>query len=557
MKKRLAISITLITAVALILMLTLGILVTRADNYDYAEQSVKNYAEIYAAQWSKNGALTDVPDGIRVTVVASDGRVIADSSGVDLATMDNHLGREEIVLASQGKSETVLRDSDTLGEKLMYFALKTDIDNDYVFIRTAVTVKSVDAYVLRTLPIMIAILIAAVTFAAIASIVASTRILKPLGAVKEGLRAVADGRFSPVDAVTGDDEADALLREMNDVGEKLTSGVKQLSDEKAKLDYILDNISDGIVVFDGDCRIEKLNTRSRVIFGASQSVIGKGINSLTDDAELCKRVDLCASGGEDGSFELRVGAICYLCVLRRTYSGLTILVLSDVTASKEGEKMRSEFFANASHELKTPLTAIKGFDEMLTLQNKDAALDRYILQIAKEADRMLVLIEDMLKLSRLESTDTSGAENVDVIEVAEEVRLSLSHFAKEKGVRVDVDGEGTVIARREHVYELIKNLAENSVRYNDAGGYVRISAVKSACGVTVKVSDNGIGIAQEHRARIFERFYRVEKSRSRETGGTGLGLAIVKHVAELYNAEIGLNSTLGEGTEITVLFPAE
>ena len=234
---------------------------------------------------------------------------------------------------------------------------------------------------------------------------------------------------------------------------------------------------------------------------------------------------------------------------------MAVFVLSDITAERRSAELRSEFFANASHELKTPLTAIKGFNEIIGIRSEDEKIRELSGRIGKEADRMISLIGDMLELSMLESGVELRPEPLDVRAVAEDVCGTLQGLAAEKQVTLTATGCGVVSAEREHLVELIKNLAENSVRYNHPGGWVKIEIRPEADGVTVSVRDDGIGIAEEDQARIFERFYRVGKSRSRETGGTGLGLAIVKHICSLYGVGLVLNSKLGVGTEITVHFP--
>ena len=228
-----------------------------------------------------------------------------------------------------------------------------------------------------------------------------------------------------------------------------------------------------------------------------------------------------------------------------------MIVLTDVTATKESEKMRLEFFANASHELKTPLTSIKGFNEMISLNTQDSAIASYSAKIGKETDRMLALLSDMLNISKLENSTAAELHpvDVDIREVAEEAADDLKMQTESKKITLKVSGNGIVRAEREHIYELVKNLAENGLRYNNEGGSVEISVqTRSDGGVRLTVRDNGIGVDPENQSRIFERFYRVDKSRSRATGGTGLGLSIVKHICDIYGASIALTSKIGVGT---------
>jgi two-component system phosphate regulon sensor histidine kinase PhoR len=217
-------------------------------------------------------------------------------------------------------------------------------------------------------------------------------------------------------------------------------------------------------------------------------------------------------------------------------------------------QMRSEFFANAGHELKSPLTAISGFAEILQAENHDEKLQVPVDNIAKNAARMTALVDDMLKLSNLESGKAIETLPIKLELIAQEVALDLTALAEERQVSIAVSGAGTVTAGYDHIYSLLKNLIENAVKYNSQGGKVTISIEETDSGVVLSVADTGIGIAEEHQSRVFERFYRVDKGRSRKEGGTGLGLAIVKHICLVYNADLALLSRVGQGTKVTVVF---
>ena len=228
-------------------------------------------------------------------------------------------------------------------------------------------------------------------------------------------------------------------------------------------------------------------------------------------------------------------------------------------ALKRSEETKNDFINDFSHELKTPLTSIKGFNEMISLNTQDSAIASYSAKIGKETDRMLALLSDMLNISKLENSTAAELHpvDVDIREVAEEAADDLKMQAESKKITLKVSGNGIVRAEREHIYELVKNLAENGIRYNNEGGSVEISVqTRSDGGVRLTVRDNGIGVDPENQSRIFERFYRVDKSRSRATGGTGLGLSIVKHICDIYGASIALTSKIGVGTTIRIDFKA-
>jgi two-component system phosphate regulon sensor histidine kinase PhoR len=231
-----------------------------------------------------------------------------------------------------------------------------------------------------------------------------------------------------------------------------------------------------------------------------------------------------------------------------------MIALSDVTEIRENAKRREEFFANASHELKTPLTAIKGFNELTAINNKDDNIRKYIDSITRETDRMLSLIGDMLKLSELENTQSINPVPVPLAKIVNEAVELLSTSINEKSISIEITGDATVTAEPGHIYELAKNLIENAVRYNNQGGHVSVTIERSKQNARLYVFDDGIGISPEEQTRIFERFYRVEKSRSQRNGGTGLGLSIIKHICALYDWKLSLKSKLGVGTEVTVVF---
>ena len=213
----------------------------------------------------------------------------------------------------------------------------------------------------------------------------------------------------------------------------------------------------------------------------------------------------------------------------------------------------AEFFANASHELKTPLTAIKGFNELLAINNKDENINKYIDSITRETDRMLSLIDNMLKISELENTPSISPVSVSLVNVVSEVHNTISTVISEKAISLECVGDGMVTAEYGHVYELIKNLVENAVRYNNQGGNVYIFIESNENISKIIISDNGIGIPPAEQRRIFERFYRVEKSRSQQGGGAGLGLSIAKHICALYGWQLSLKSEISVGTEITII----
>lgn len=553
MKKRVIIANAIITAIALALMFALGIIVSKSDYKDITAERLKELTAVYVKNYvGQTDFALNPPEDVRVTVIGADGKVIADSDALDVGTTENHLDREEIKAARNKSPKTVVRFSSSLGKEMMYYAEMKDYNGESYYIRIAIPVASVNSYVNKSVPLTISIMFFAAFLSCVAGIICTSGLLKPLETIKDGLSQIDKGEYKQLPPTTGDAELNKILSDINDVSEKIEQSMKDARAEREKLDYILSNVSDGIVVFSKELTVEAANRSAQTIFGVTGGE-GKDMNVLTSNERFLSAIEHCAKDKKDRILTLELGEKWFLISVRNTDNDTVIAVLTDVTAEKNGEKVRLEFFANASHELKTPLTAIKGFNDMISLGVTDEKIKGYSARIDKETERMLVLIGDMLKLSRLENlSKPDRAEEISLKNVAEEAAESLKPIAEEKKVTVSIVGDATVKGEREHFYELIKNLAENAVRYNKEGGKAEIKLFERGGKKYISVADDGIGIDEEHQSRIFERFYRVDKSRSRATGGTGLGLAIIKHICELYGAEISLKSRLGVGTTFTV-----
>lgn len=553
MKKKLIIINSIVTVVLLVFVFLLGVAVTKDNNRQSAEREVKRLTAIYADYYKDNGTVKKSDEELRVTVVDNTGAVIYDSENIDLSAAENHLSREEILSALNGKSEVVVRKSQTMHVDLMYYAEKVDMGESYVFVRVAIPVESINAFVMKSVPATALILLFALLAEFILSVSLSLWAVKPLSSVKTGLQSLNNGNFRHIMPTENDADLNAMIVDINDLGDKIQNLISTSEKERTKLDFILNHITNGVVAFDENGDILLANNTALKIFGVNKEIVGENYCSLTENGDILGSVAKCLNGDSSSVFETEFNGRNYLLTLKRTDDEMMIMVVADVTERKKNEQTRSEFFANASHELKTPLTSLRGFNELALMKESDGTVKEYLLQAQKDVNRMLALIEDMLKLSLLEHTEADNVEEVDLQEIATEVVEELKPTIVEKNLSVSVNGFGAVQANRDDIYTLQKNLIENAVRYTDKNGEIDVS-IKNGNGVTFAVKDNGIGIDEKHQQRIFERFYRVEKSRSRQSGGTGLGLSIVKHVAERYGATISLSSKEGVGTTVEVKF---
>ncbi len=557
MKKRLFFYTILIVCIGLLCFFAASVYVTYSNNLSFAKDTVTETARIYADLYSENidlAAFVKAGNNTRVTVISSEGKVLADTRPLDVSVMENHLMRPEIQAALSGTPAAQVRYSDTLGADLIYYALKVPRGSDYVFIRAAIPVAQIDGYLWRSIPLLILVFMLVVLTSFFFARRMASKIIKPLDAVHQKLRALIKGESVSAATLESYEEISKIAREIDDVAGLLQVNINILRSEKSKLDYVLDNIGDGLVAIDISGNIVLVNAGALHIFGGTADVIGNKLSYLIYDKILTPAVEDCITNGQSALFELCLGGNIYLVTVKRLPdTKLTMVMLSDVTENRESAKRREEFFANASHELKTPLTAIKGFNELTALNNKDESLTKYLMGISRETDRMLSLIADMLKISELENAQNLNPVPVSLNKVVDEVRQTLSAAIEEKNIIFEAVGDGEVMSEQGHVYELVKNLIENAVRYNNRGGNIKVSVVNEKNAIRLTVADTGIGISPAEQSRIFERFYRVEKSRSQQGGGTGLGLSIVKHICALYDWKLSLKSKPGVGTEITVV----
>ena len=560
MKKRLFIYTTLIIFAGLLCFFALSVSIIYTGNLNIAKDTVMEAARICANLYDDNidaSTFVKVGGDTRITVISAEGQVLADSRPLDLGSIENHLDRPEIQAAAEGAPAPYIRHSDTLGADYIYYALKAGGGDNYVFIRAAIPVAKIDAYFFQSLPLLIVLLLAVALLCFVFSRGMIRRITKPFEAVESRLRLLSSGGYQPGPGAGNDEEVNAIIRGIDEVAQVVQQGFFNLRNEKTKLDYILGNIGDGLFVVDDNQDVALINSAALGIFSVTPEISGKNLNYLTNEKPLIDMVRDCINHGEDALSELRLNGCIYFTTVKRIPDiGLTMAVLSDVTENRENAKRREEFFANASHELKTPLTAIKGFNELTAINTRDENISKYIEGITRETDRMLSLIGDMLRLSELENTQELHPVPVSLAAVALEARDALAAPISANCISVEVSGDATVEAEPGHIYDLLKNLMENAVRYNNRDGRVSVTIKGDKGNARLSVTDNGVGISPEEQARIFERFYRVEKSRSQGSGGTGLGLSIVKHISALYGWKLSVKSRPGVGTEITVVFPS-
>ena len=520
--------------------------------FDYYNKShvaqLKEALSLVSAGVNENGTeyLEKLDSSIfRFTLVDADGTVLYDSL-VDASEMENHLDREEIAQALGSGSGSSVRKSSTLTERTFYEAVR--LENGKV-LRISMSQMTVGALILDMLPAVIVIAFISIVVALVLSHTMSSGIVKSLDNLDLDHPAENDAY----------EEITPILTKLDKQRKQINRQMQELKQKSDEFKQITASMNEGLVLLDKNGVIISINKAAKKLFGTDDSAVGRDFLTVDRRMEMSHAVEKALEGKHSEFREERNGSE-YRFIINRTESegktvGVVILCL-DVTESAYAERNRREFTANVSHELKTPLQSIIGSAELL--ENglvKPEDTKRFVGNIKSEATRLVSLINDIIRLSQLDENSESASESVDLYDIAKEVVEVLSASAAKKRVRISLDGEPCVMnGVRRYLYEIVYNLCDNAIRYNKEGGSVTVGLNKNADNVILKVSDTGIGIPVEHQSRVFERFYRVDKSHSKETGGTGLGLSIVKHAVAYHGGSIKLDSTAGEGTTVTVEF---
>ena len=487
------------------------------------------------------------PNRCRLTWIASDGSVLYDTHA-DSSSMENHADREEVREALSFGTGSSTRHSVTLTQKTIYEATRLA---DGSVLRISVSSATAFILVFGMLQPIALIVILVISLSAWLASRMSKRIVEPLNQLDLD---------NPMDNEVYEELA-PLLHRIHAQRLEIKQQVWALRRKQNEFEQITDNMQEALVLLDHNMRIVSINPAANVLFHIQRNCIGDDI--LTIDrketmrqaiSEVCENASACFRATVDGreyQFELtRIDS-------EGTIHGIVILAF-DITDQVNAEKHRQEFTANVSHELKTPLQSIIGSAELM--ENgivKQEDMPRFVGHIRKEASRLVVLIDDIIRLSEIDEGGDMPLEDVSLRVLSEEVCETLSDAARLKQVSLEVTGDdGVIHGVRRLLYEVVYNLCDNAIKYNKTGGSVRISVSGDGSSVRLCVQDTGIGIPAEHHDKVFERFYRVDKSHSKQSGGTGLGLSIVKHAVQYHHGKITVDSSPGLGTSITVQFKA-
>lgn len=542
-----------LVALAAMAVLVASGLITFLVSQDYFNETKKELAQEarYISMGLESGGndflnkiAAENGSNVRITLIDKDGIVLFDNQA-EAKTLENHAMRQEIMEAVAVGAGEAERFSDTLDKTTYYYAVRLE---DGKILRLARTIDSIYKSVLQMLPIMGGIVIVVAFLASIVARRVTFNLIKPLDQVNLD---------EPLDNETYDELAPFLTR-IAKQKRQLSKNLKKLRGKQEELTIITNNMNEGLVLLNGQQNVLFINESAAKIFGFSaKEVIGRNILTVDRAQEVQDLLQKVSQAGKGEGLYEKDGHFYQLSGSSVNGSGSVILIY-DVTEKMTAEKLRREFSANVSHELKTPLQSILGYAEIM--KNglvKDEDKQRFLERIHAEAGNMIELIQNIMELSRLDENKTLDEfEDVDLLKLAQSVTLRLKHKAQTKGVTLNVNGSSACVCGVQSILsEVLYNLVDNSIKYNKDNGKVDVKVQDSREEVTVSVSDTGIGIGAADRERVFERFYRADKSHSKEIGGTGLGLSIVKHGVLFHKGRVELESEPGVGTTIIFVLP--
>lgn len=506
------------------------------------------YLAATAVEHGGDDYLKNISSGhFRLSLIAKDGSVLYDTAA-DAESLENHGGREEVKQALESGEGESIRYSSTLLQKTIYCAKRLD---DGRVLRISVSRATVGAIAMGMISPIIAVGVGALILSGVLASRLAKRIVEPLN--KLDLEHPLDNDSY--------EELSPLLSRINKQRAQIAEQLAELRHRTDEFEQVTGNMKEGLVLIDTNENVLSINSAARNIFSAAEDCIGKSFLTVDRSCDLNAAIHSAFEHGHSEIHSDKNGRTYQFDISRIDSDGSAfgaVILLFDITDRENAEKLRREFTANVSHELKTPLQGIIGSAELIESgMVKAADMPRFVGHIREEAQRLVSLVNDIIRLSQLDEGDSLPMERVDLLAVAEEAAADLSEAAKASNISLLAEGENVfVFGIKRLLYEVIYNLGENAVKYNVENGNVLISVAKEGNSAVLTVKDSGIGIAPEHQSRIFERFYRVDKSHSKASGGTGLGLSIVKHAVQRQGGKIELESELGKGTTIRVILPA-
>lgn len=555
MKKKIITLVVITVIFALVIVTSCFIGLVNISTIKDAKETLAIYNECVVREDYKDSKLLSLykfkDNLVRFTMINKEGEVIFDN---EITKLDNHNNRQEIIDAFKNGSGSSVRYSASLSTSMVYIATKID---DNTVIRSSVPVNNIRVFTSVTLKYYIAIILLVFVLSLFLAVKLVKIIVYPINELQKVTSKIENGDLNKRAIIYNYDEIGFLAQTFNNIADQLEIRIIDSLDKKNKLEAILESMESGVIAIDNNENIILINSYSQKLFDLKEDNIGKKISDCIIDYDLINFIrEIPEIGTKEIKLfhpierELRVKKSPIINYLNNSIG--IVITVQDITDIKRLENMRSEFVANVSHELKTPLTSIKGFSETLRYVDDSETKNKFLDIIDKESERLTNLINDILILSNIENIHKMESEYFNPGDVIENVLDMVKSQAYKKSIIIKYNDcfNSEILGSKDKFHQLAVNLIENAIKYSNENGIVKIDLTLEEQYFVFKVKDNGIGIPKNDIPRIFERFYRVDKSRS--TRGTGLGLAIVKHIVKLFNGEISVKSKVGRGSTFTV-----
>lgn len=562
MKKKLMASILTILVINIIIITILFITI---ENYQIENKMVENLKvnnEIVSILLKNEENINEFlnknyeKSDIRVTYINKDGSVLGDTK-TDFTIIDNHFNREEIKKARENGEGTSIRYSDSINEKMIYVATLLPNGN---YIRSSVSIKSGIMIKLNYIKLYVLVIF----FVLIISVIISSRVsyllIKPIEELQYVTSRVAKGELDKRVQINSNDEIGQLGETFNYMADQLKTTINDTIEKQNRVESILKSMDSGVIAIDNNYNVLMINPYAEKIFNIKRNVIGEKVLYVLKDEDIVNIIKQRSQDYVEKEIRFpkeRIVRIRTADIVNGPEIIGIVAVIQDVTDIKKLENMRSQFVANVSHELKTPLTSIKGFAETLKDVEDIQTREKFLDIINEEAERLTRLINDILILSDLENIKAVPFQKINVNTSIENIIALINKSAQDKNITLsyEIKSNINVYGNKDRFKQMLINLIDNAIKYTDSGGSVKVEADATASRCRIMVIDTGIGIDKKHLSRLFERFYRVDKARSRVRGGTGLGLAIVKHIVLSMDGSISVESETYKGSRFIVILP--
>ena len=556
MKKRIIASILITVVFAIAILSSVFFALVNIKEVDRTKEILSLYNKLITYDLQKgNDDFSEYKinnQEIRVSIIDKEGQVLYDSLG---EIIDNHVNREEVVEAFDKGVSSLVRFSDTVGKELVYYATRID---DNTVIRTSAQMSDTKLITSKSSKYFLLIIIGVVVISIVLCEKLVKIIVQPVRELEEVTKKIANGDLNKRAVIYYNDEIGSLAKTFNEMADMLEIKISDSLDKQNKLEAILESMESGVIAITAAGKVMLINPYAKSLFGIGEDIIGKNISNYIIDHDFLSFIrDVMDIDAKEiklfHPFEREIKVKKAPIIGQRGSEIGIVISIQDITDIKRLENMRSQFVANVSHELKTPLTSIKGFSETLRIVDDENTKNKFLDIIDKETDRLTLLIDDILILSNIENMNKLSNEKFNPNEVVEDVINMIKKEAAKKNISIEVEKKfnGLLVGDKDKFYQVVLNLTTNSIKYSNENGNVKIFTNKSKDKFVLMVKDDGIGIPKEDLPRIFERFYIVDKSRTSKS--TGLGLAIVKHIVKLFNGEIFVESEVGKGSKFTVI----